>query len=275
MDNVKIITLHPIFNESAIVLSQRLNIKIITDFNPSACEIYIVYGAHLKPVELLTILNHNNHSYGYIIMNSEQPSSDSLRNKYYIELLKASIVFDFHTISNEYLKNTYGVITKGYHWFDFIHYDTKHVERDIDYLFVGSYSEKRENVYIQLQFQYPDKKIEFVFDNSLIQPMELTKKLKRSHVVLNIPYYSDNILETHRINKALSCGCKVISKKSGDDITDNLYEDYIYFVDDYTADIDTTINKKPYSELQKILTNTLTSQNKWYIDQMLKNKSND
>ena len=57
-------------------------------------------------------------------------------------------------------------------------------------------------------------------------------------IVLNIPFYEHKVLETHRINKALSCGCKVVAKKSGDETTDNLYEDYVYFVDDYTDNID-------------------------------------
>jgi hypothetical protein len=149
-------------------------------------------------------------------------------------------------------------------------------ERDIDILFVGTHCKKREEIFIQLQFQYPDKKIEFVFDNSLIAPIELTKKLQKTKVVLNIPFYEHKVLETHRINKALSCGCKVVSKKSGDETTDNLYEDYVYFVDDYTDNIDLNKIKKPYTQLQSILTNNLTANNKWYIEQMIsKNKKSN
>lgn len=271
MNTVKIMTLHPIFNEPAIILSKRLNLEIIKDFEPCKNEIYIVYGAHEKAIELLTYQKNFQYSYGYIIMNSEQPSSNQLKDKYYIELMKKNIVFDYHSVSSDYLKQTHGIITRSYHWFDFLDYDME-LERDIDILFVGSYSQRREEVFIQLQFQYPDKKIEFVFDNSLIQPLELTKKLKRAKVVLNIPYHDDPILETHRINKALSCGCKVVSKKSNDKITDELYDEYIYFVDDYSEE--PIGHKKPYFELQKVLTNTLTTSNKWYIEQLIKNKSN-
>jgi len=273
MDNVKIITLHPIFNEPAIVLSQRLKIDILKDFEPVAGYIYIVYGAHEKSIELLTYQKNSEYSYGYIIMNSEQPSSNQLKNKYYIELLKKNIVFDYHSVSSDYLKETHGIITRSYHWFDFLHYDTDSEEciRDIDYLFVGSYSKEREEVCLQLQFEYPDKKIEFIFDNSLIQQLELTKKLQKAKVLLNIPYHHDNILETHRINKGLSAGCKVVSKKSNDKTTDDLYSDYIYFVDDYAQE--PIGEKKPYNKLQQILTNSLTTHNKWYIEQLLKNKS--
>ena len=94
MNNIKIITLHPIFNEPAIVLSQRLKIDIITNFDPSANEIYIVYGAHEKAIELLNHQRNLKHSYGYIIMNSESPSSNALRNKYYIEL---KIIYNIYT----------------------------------------------------------------------------------------------------------------------------------------------------------------------------------
>ena len=275
MNFCKIITLHPIFNESAIVLSQRLKIEIVKEFEPTKGTLYIVYGAHEKAVELLNIQNNHQHSFGYIIMNSEQPSSKQLKIKYYIELMKNNIVFDYHTESSNYLKETFGIITKSYHWFDFIEYDIES-EACIDILFVGSHSKEREEVYLQLQFQHPDKKIEFVFDNSLIQPLELTKKLKQAKVLLNIPYHHDKILESHRINKGLSCGCKVVSMKSGDAITDALYDDYIYFVDDI-CDIDFTILDKPkkkYIDLQKKLTNTLTAHNKWYIEQLLKKSSN-
>lgn len=276
MNNIKIITLNPIFNEPAIVLSQRLKIDIITNFDPSSNEIYIVYGAHEKAIELLNHQRNLKHSYGYIIMNSEPPSSNTLRNKYYIELMKTNIVFDYHSISSEYLKTTYDINVRSYHFFDFPHYEMEETERDIDILFVGTHCKKREEIFIQLQFQYPDKKIEFVFDNSLIAPIELTKKLQKTKIVLNIPFYEHKVLETHRINKALSCGCKVVAKKSGDETTDNLYEDYVYFVDDYTDNIDLNKIKKPYTQLQSILTNNLTANNKWYIEQMIsKNKKSN
>ena len=98
MNTVKIITLHPIFNESAIILSKRLNLEIIKDFEPCKNEIYIVYGAHEKAIELLTYQKNSEYSYGYIILNSEQPSSNQLKNKYYIELMKKNIVFDYHCL---------------------------------------------------------------------------------------------------------------------------------------------------------------------------------
>jgi len=255
------------------VLSQRLDIKIITDFNPQNNELYIVYGAHDKAIELLTHQKNLKNTFGYIILQSEQPSSIHIKNKYYIELMQNNIVFDFHSISSEYLEKNYKIITRAYHWFDFLDFQQEEVERDIDILFVGAHSKLREEIFIQLQFQLgPDKKIEFVFDNSLTQPLELTKKLKRTKVVLNIPFYEDKILETHRINKALSCGCKVLSKKSGDETTDNLYNNYIHFVDDYS---EVPIgDKKPYSELQKLLTNSITENIKWYVEQLKKSKSN-
>jgi hypothetical protein len=84
-------------------------------------------------------------------------------------------------------------------------------ERNIDIFFVGSKTARREKIFHKLKEAYPNKTIEFVFDWSLSAPVNLTSKLKKAKYVLNIPYHDHNILETHRINKALSCGCQVVS----------------------------------------------------------------
>ena len=44
--SIKIISGHSIFNENAIVLSQKFKWKLETDFDPQANDLYIVYGAH-------------------------------------------------------------------------------------------------------------------------------------------------------------------------------------------------------------------------------------
>jgi hypothetical protein len=44
--SIKIISCHPVFNENALVLSQKYEWKIEKDFNPQANDLYIVFGAH-------------------------------------------------------------------------------------------------------------------------------------------------------------------------------------------------------------------------------------
>ena len=105
--------------------------------------------------------------------------------------------------------------------------EEEEVERTIDIFFVGSKTERREKIFHKLKEKYPNKNIEFIFDWSLSAPANLTKKLKQAKFVLNIPYHNHNILETHRINKALSAGCQVVSLYSGDKTTDDFYNDYV------------------------------------------------
>ena len=110
-----------------------------------------------------------------------------------------------------------------------------------------------------LKSKYKKKRIEFIMDGTLVNQDLLTIKLNTSKYVLNIPYYKNVILETHRINKALSCGCNVVSMKSGHPETDQLYKDHIYFVDDMIHSFDyfgKNQSKKPYHMLQKKLSDT-------------------
>ena len=215
-------------------------------------------------------------TFGYIILNSEPPLSQFMANKFYIELMKNNVVYDYNNISAAYLKKTYGINVKSFHFFDFPEYqDEEEVDRNIDILFVGSKTIRREKIFHKLKEKYPDKNIQFIFDWSLSAPVNLTKKLKQAKYVLNIPYHDHNILETHRINKALSAGCQVISLYSGDKTTDDFYNDYVHMTHDI-VDVfneDLTINKKPYHELSKFLTEKLTTHNSWYISKIFENLS--
>ena len=209
-------------------------------------------------------------------MNSEPPNSQFIQNKFYLELMKNNVVFDYHNQSASYLKKVHNINVKSFHFFDFPEYqDEEEPERTIDILFVGTKTTRRETIFKKLKEAYPSKTIEFVFDWSLSAPMNMTKKLKKAKYVLNIPYHTHNILETHRINKALSCGCQVVSLYSGDKITDDFYEDYVYMTHDI-VDVfneDLTGNKKPYHELSKFLTQKLTTHNNWYISKIFENLS--
>jgi hypothetical protein len=276
MENLKIITLHPIFNEPAIVFATRLGCVVETDFNPQAGELYIVFGAHDKAPELLDIQKRLNYKFFYVIMNSESPESVHLTNKFYLELLKTNFVFDYSNISAIHLQKNLGINIKSFFFFDFPTYTQDEApEREIDILFVGTKSNKREFVYNSLREAYPDKNIEFVFDNSLIAPVKLTEKLYKSKYVLNIPYYEHNILETHRIHKALSCGCRVVSTFSGDWTTDEFYKDYIHLTDDVVSAFKDTLPEpaKKYTEAQTFLTQKLTTHNKWMLEKIMKKLS--
>ena len=68
---------------------------------------------------------------------------------------------------------------------------------------VGTKNELRDKLFSKLTNKFPYLNIYFDFDWSYKSPEDLTKLLLKSKVVLNIPYYENNTLETHRINKAI------------------------------------------------------------------------
>jgi len=112
--SIKIISGHSIFNENAIVLSQKFKWKLETDFDPQPNDLYIVFGSHELAHQLLEVQFRKNNSFGYIIMNSEQTESQFFKNKYYLSLMKRNIVFDYNTLTTEYLKENHGIKVLSY-----------------------------------------------------------------------------------------------------------------------------------------------------------------
>jgi hypothetical protein len=92
---------------------------------------------------------------------------------------------------------------------------------------------------------------------SIASSDKLTTLYHKAKVVINIPYYEQNALETHRITKALACGCDVISLKSCDQDANAFYNDYVYFCDDIEEGLYKYFKglppKKNYEELIKTL----------------------
>ena len=79
-----VISFHSIFNENAILLSKRLKIPFITEFNPQDGDIIIVFGIHEQADKLYFIQAVK--KIHYIIIQTEQFSSKIFDNKYYMEL---------------------------------------------------------------------------------------------------------------------------------------------------------------------------------------------
>ncbi len=111
-------------------------------------------------------------------------------------------------------------------------------ERPYDVCFIGSKNERREKILKELQEQYPDLNFYIDFDWSHKNSDSLTKILHQCKLVLNIPYYDVNALETHRIHKSLACGCKVISLPSADEDTNEFYKKYITITDSIDLSIE-------------------------------------
>jgi len=236
--SIKVISGNSIFNENAIVLSQKFGWTLETNFDPKPNDLYIVLGAHELANQLLEIQLWKNNSFGYIILNSEQPDSQFMKNKYYISLMKKNVVMDYNTLSANYLKETHDIKVLSYFYFEFLKFDIERKERKYDVAFIGSKNERREKIIQDLQEQYPDLTFYIDFEWTHKNSESLTQILHDCKTVLNIPYYENNALETHRIHKALACGCKVISMPSSDEDTNKFYKDYITITDNIDLSMD-------------------------------------
>ena len=238
VSQIKIISGHAIFNENAVVLSKKFGWSLEKEFNPQPKDLYVVFGAHELAHHLLEIQYRLGNTFGYIVMNSEQPDSQFMKNKYYVSLMKRNVVCDYNTLSANYLKETFDIKVLSYFYFEFLQFNLETNERQYDVCFIGSKNERREKIIQGLQEQYPDLKFYVDYDWSHKNSDSLTKILHQCKVVLNIPYYNLNALETHRINKALACGCKVISHPSSDEDANKFYKDYITITDDIDLSIE-------------------------------------
>jgi len=236
--SIKIISGHSIFNENAVVMSKKFGWALETNFDPQPNDLYIVLGAHELAHPLLESQIRKNNSFGYIILNSEQIESQFMKNKYYISLMKKNIVFDYNTRTAQYLKETHNIKVLSYFFFEFLQFKVERTERPYDVCFIGSKNERREKVLKDLQEKYPNMSFYIDFDWSHKNSESLTQILNECKVVLNIPYYNDNALETHRIHKALACGCKVISMSSSDEDANDFYKKYITITDNIDLSID-------------------------------------
>jgi len=257
--SIKIISAHAIFTENALVMSQRLNIPLEKDFAPKPGDLYLVFGAHEIAPTLWMVQKQMNNQFGYIILNTEQIKSKAWCNKYYIDLCRDNPVFQYSTFLSNEIRDKFKINPYSFFIFEFLGFKKEDLEitEEYDITFIGAKSEKREKLIEEIKATFPDKKIYVDFEYKNNTPVDLSRILHSSKIVLNIPFYEDNALETHRINKALSCGCKVVSLFSGDDDANDFYKDYIWF----TSNIVKTLKdeallsqpKKTYEELIQIM----------------------
>lgn len=247
--SIKIISASPIFTENALCLSNRLGIPIEKDFKPEVGDLYVVYGGHDIAVTLYMTQKQMNNTIGYIIMNTEQLNSPFWRNKYYIDLCRDNPVFHYSKYVADQIASKFKINAYSFFTFEFLGFKKEELEikEKYDILFIGAKNEKREKIINDIREKFPDKKLYVDFEYKNTTPLDLTRLLYSTDIVLNIPFYEDNALEVHRINKALSCGCKVISTYSSDEDANDYYKDYIYF----RSNIITALSKDGFLDQEK------------------------
>lgn len=171
----------------------------------------------------------------YIIYQLEQYNiSDWIDNKYKLSILFSNKTIDYsHSNINKFDE----ILKKKITYFNIpcIQYEnlinnkiTESLLHDV--LFYGSMNESREKKINYLKSRL--KNLKFKIHNSLYGH-DLFKEIYRSKIILNINYYKNSILETCRLNEALSCRKLIISLKPDmyDKFNYDLYKNYVIFVD--------------------------------------------
>jgi hypothetical protein len=224
-----IVSFHQIFNENASALSQRLGVPVVQDMNPKPNDIVIVFGAHECPDKLIAIQAAI--PLHYIIIQSEQFYGKAFDNKFYVQLVKDNVILDFSKENVRRLKQHLPTPVYSLYFYDFFQTESpKFEDLTIDFFFCGAPTPERERAIREFKAVNPEYVYEIDFSYSYVNPILLNEKLKQVKYVLNIPFYKENALETHRINRAISLGCQVVSLPSSDREMNIKYEPYIHIV---------------------------------------------
>jgi len=224
-----VISFHSIFNENAILLSRRLKIPFVTEFNPQDVDVVIVFCIHEQADKLYFIQSVK--KIHYIIIQTEQFPSKVFDNKYYMELIQQNPLLDWSRTNVERLKSKLDLKIYSLYFYDFITPETPDWDsRPIDFFFCGAANPERKEMLETFKKENPTARIEIDLSYSFVNPVVLLDKLKQVKYILNIPYYPENALETHRINRALSAGCEVVSLYSKDPYLNKQYSPYVHFV---------------------------------------------
>ena len=224
-----IVSFHLIFNENANALAQRLGVPFVQEMKPKPKDIIIVFGSHECADKLVAI--QASIPLNYIIMQSEQFNAKAFDNKFYIQLLKTNPILDFSKENIRRMKQYMSTEVYSIYFYDFFQTDTpKFEDRPIDFFFCGAPSPERTRALAEFKAVNPSYTYDFDFSYSYVNPLALSEKLKQVKYVLNVPFYKDNALEVHRINRAISLGCQVVSLPSSDKEMNMKYDPYIYIV---------------------------------------------
>lgn len=250
---MKVYTFRLIFVENAIELAKHYNFTYTDNIDFTDKDTYIIFGAHDADYAYKLLLYKYKYGTNYIIINSEQPSYELFNSKYYQQLLKVSSVADYNRLSVVKIKQNINPNAECCYFFDFPIVES-YKNKKYDIVFVGTCSEYRQKVHDKLIEKYPLKNIYFDMCHKHFDKDKLTELLKNAKIVLNIPLYTDGILEIHRINKALSCGCIVVSTRGKETHVNKLYEDYVHFTDNLlTFDYENCSKKMEYSTFKNLL----------------------
>lgn len=173
----------------------------------------------------------------FVAVQSEQPGSKWFSKMYFDRLSKALAVWDFSprnvvVLSSRGLSNVHLVPTRV-PMTPYIQPTTPSkletftapIPEDIDVLFYGANHPRRRCIEESLRM----KGLNTVFRYYNLFDEERDSLIERAKVVLNIHYWPESSLETHRVEYLCSKGKCVISETSMDPVLDQVYKDSIKF----------------------------------------------
>lgn len=230
---IKILVIHNIFVEPGIALSNLINYPMYTikTYVPEQHDILIIFGAHNAGEVLFKLTK--SHDARYIIMQSEQLNSPCFNLPFYKDLLNISLVFDWSYLNIQLLKQNYNINCKNIFPWCFLlprQIDpTMNKLKQFDVFFAGVKTKERIEIIQKLKELNPELKWFVDLDYRLTDYIKFTKILVRCKYVINIPAYKGSALETHRIIKALSCNCQVLSPPSDDVKLTKELTPYVHF----------------------------------------------
>lgn len=222
------------FTINAEMLSKQMNIPVVYNLEPNFA--YIVFSAQDACESLLDFQEKNNVK--YLIFQSENIESPFFKNPNYIRLLKENKVVQYSRYTTEKCKEL-GIESHGF--FNWL-YPAQHIKgkRTIDLLFFGAMNQKRYDILHAIQNKFPKKNIVATCDAF---GKDLDELLRKTKTVINISYYDNAVLETHRINQCISYGCNVISNRSVDKDLNEEYAKLVTFCGNTIGDYLSAVSK--------------------------------
>ncbi|AAR26882.1 FirrV-1-B7 [Feldmannia irregularis virus a] len=192
----------------------------------------------------------------YIVIQVEQAASNWFNASMYGALRGALAVIDFSPrLTTKWAKlgcpfSFYVPIRIPLHPFVGVHPPSV---QDIDVLFYGGRRERRVAIEQQLRRALPGRCVLFRYYD--LFGAEREEKIARSKIVLNLHFWPESSLETHRIEYLLARGACVVSERSSDPVLDAEYEACVTF-SEYSSIVSEVVGLLADHERRKDLSRT-------------------
>lgn len=231
-----------VFKDTAKALYQTLRmagcaVHLSTSFPVEKDDtVYILFGAHEYPVALPKNLK-------YIVYQLEQTPTkkevSSVWNQRYLNILhRAQAVWDYSVVNVKWLRQVWHVPNVSYVPIGYAssleeEKRTKQ-EKDIDILFFGSESDRRNKYMKALEDALGDK-CRIVWKKNAVWDSERNELIARSRIILNLHFAANGLLEIPRLLNVVSNKGFVVSEKGRHRPTNEKWSNKVVFASSSTV----------------------------------------